>query len=124
MKLLKTVNLIFVILLGLSSGISKIMQIPQEMDFFQGQMGYSANTIILFGAAQLAAGILIVFAKTRATGAILLAATFSISTLIVFMAGKIGFGFFSILPVAMAGIVIREAIGKAPATDTARAAEL
>ena len=124
MKLLKTVNLILVILLGLSSGISKIMQIPQEMEFFQDEMGYSANTIILFGVTQLAAGILLVFGKTRTTGAIILETTFCISALIVFMAGKIGFGFFSILPVVMAGIVIRETTRKVPVTDTARAAEL
>ena len=124
MKLLKTVNLILVILLGLSYGISKFMQIPQEMEFFQDEMGYSANTIILFGVAQLAAGILLVFGKTRTIGAIILATTFCISALIVFMAGKIGFGFFSILPVVMAGIVIRETTRAVSVTDTARAAEL
>lgn len=107
MQRLRTVNLVLLIFLALASGISKIMQLPQEMEFFQGEMGFGANTIFLFGVAQLAAAALLVFEKTRLIGAELLVLTLCISTVIIFMAGKIGFGLFSILPIVMAGIVIK-----------------
>ena len=86
-------------------------------------MGFGANTIILFGMAQLAAGTLLVFGKTRTIGAMILAATLCVSMIIIFMAGKIGFGFFSILPVVMAGFVIKVATCKAFVTDAGHAAE-
>ena len=124
MNLLKTVNLVFLILLGLSSGISKIMQLQQDMEFFPGEMGFGVNTIILFGVAQLAAGTLLLFGTTRTIGAVILAATLCISTIIIFMAGKIVFGFFSILPIVMVGIVIKKTTSKALTTDAARVAEL
>jgi len=114
MSRLKTLNLVLLVILGLFSGMSKIMQVPQELEFFQGEMGFSTNAIILFGLAQLAAGVLLVFKKTRTTGADILAVTLCISTVIVFMAGKIGFGLFSIVPIVMAGIVIKQGIRKAP----------
>lgn len=114
MSRLKTLNLVLLVILGLFSGMSKIMQVPQELEFFQGEMGFSTNAIILFGLAQLAAGVLLVFKKTRTTGADVLAVTLCISTVIVFMAGKIGFGLFSIVPIVMAGIVIKQGIRKAP----------
>ncbi|MDH3646497.1 MAG: hypothetical protein OER80_06970 [Gammaproteobacteria bacterium] len=110
MKILRRVILVLLILLGIASGISKIMQTPQEMEFFQGVMGFSANTIVLFGVAQLAGAALLVFQKTRIVGALILAMTLLISTIIIFMAGKIGFGFFSILPILMAGVVINDSV--------------
>lgn len=113
MKIFKTVNLALLILLGLSSGIMKIMQLPQEMEFFHGEMGYSVNAIIVFGLVQLAAGMLLVFRTTRTLGAAILAATLLASTAIIFMAGKIGFGLFSMLPIVMAGFVIKVTIREA-----------
>ena len=117
MNTLKIVNVVLLILLSVFSGISKIMQVPQEIDFFQGEMGFSVNTIILFGVAQLIAGTLLVFNNTRTTGAIILAATLCVSTIIIFVAGKIGFGLFSIVPIVMAGFVIKEGISKAPSSE-------
>jgi len=116
MKTFKTINLVLLIFLGLSSGVLKIIQLPQEMEFFHGEMGYSVNAIIVFGLVQLAAGTLLVFRTTRTMGAAILALTFLISTAIIFMAGKIGFGLFSILPMVMAGFVIKVTISEASAS--------
>lgn len=124
MNRLKTLNLVLLTLLGLSSGISKIMQIPQEMAFFQGEMGFTSSTIVFFGCVQLTAGVLLIFEKTRMVGAIVLAATLFVSATIVFMAGKIGFGFFSLLPIVMAGFVIRECLNTARAESPAMATDL
>ncbi|MCP4302617.1 MAG: hypothetical protein GY783_18695 [Gammaproteobacteria bacterium] len=62
---------------------------------------------------QLVAGVLLIFGKTRIIGADILLLTLCISTIIIFMAGKIGFGFFSILPIVMAAIVIKGTFRKA-----------
>jgi len=120
MKIFKTINLVLLILLGLSSGVSKIIQLPQEMEFFHGEMGFGASAIVLFGLVQLAAGILLVFGSTRTMGAAILALTFLISTVVIFMAGKIGFGVFSILPIVMAGFVIKGITGQASAMESER----
>jgi len=42
----KNVKLLLLILAGLSSGISKIMQLPREMEIFPGEMGFGANTTV------------------------------------------------------------------------------
>lgn len=93
------------------------MQIPQEMDFFQGEMGFDANAIVLFGVVQLVAGVLLGFKKSRAIGALVLAITLVISTIIIFMAGKTGFGLVSMLPIAMAAVVIKKNNGEAVITQ-------
>ena len=85
------------------------MKVPEEMEFFQG-VGFSENLLVLFGATQLIGGALLIFRQTRTAGATIVAVTFCISTIAIFMAGNIGFGFFSILPILMAGIVIKDGI--------------
>lgn len=107
MKILKRVVLVVLILLGITAGAAKIMQMPQEMEFFQ-DAGFSETQIILFSVAQLAAGILLVFQKMRMSGAIIMAVTLGISTVLIFVSGKIAFGFFSVLPILMAGIIIKD----------------
>ncbi|MBL4619215.1 MAG: DoxX family protein [Marinicaulis sp.] len=111
MKKLLLANLVVLILLGLSAGAAKIMQAPQELKFFQ-DAGLSANLLIIFGVLQVAGGILLVFARTRKPGAVLLAATLGASAIMIFMNGMIAFGLFSLLPILMAGIVIIKPIGK------------
>lgn len=107
MRAFNKINLIVLTLLSITAGTAKIMQVPNEVEFFQGA-GFSTNVVILFGVVQLAGGFLLVFHKTRTTGAILVAATLCLSTVMIFMSGKTGFGLFSILPVLMAGILIIE----------------
>lgn len=104
MQKLKTLNWILLALLGVAAGVSKIMQIPQEMAFFQGEMGYSSELIVAFGAFQLLGGLLIVFKKTRLAGALLLGLTLFLSCIVVFMSGKVLFGLVSAIPVIMADI--------------------
>ncbi len=106
MKIFKIIILVLLILLGISSGTAKIMLIPGEMEFFQGA-GFSKTLIVLFGITQLIGGILLVFKKVRKQGAIIIAITFCISTVFIFLSGKIAFGFFSILPILLAGIIVK-----------------
>ena len=81
------------------------MQMPQEIAFFQGQLGFSSNTIVTFGAVQLVGGLMVVFKKTRLAGSILLGLTLFLSSIAIFMSGNIGFGLVSLIPVVMADVV-------------------
>lgn len=102
MQKLRTINWILLALLGIAAGVSKMMQTSQEMAFFQGEMGFSAEHIVIFGALQFLGGLMMVFKKTRLAGAILLGLTLFLSCIVVFMSGKMAFGFISVIPVLMA----------------------
>lgn len=105
MKIFKIIILTLLVGLGISSGVAKIMLIPGEMSFFKG-VGFSESFLVLFGITQLIGSILLVFKKLKKIGAFILAITFCISTICIFLNGTIGFGFFSILPILMAGFII------------------
>jgi hypothetical protein len=104
MQRLKTLNWILLALLGVAAGTSKMLQIPQEMAFFQGELGYSTELIVGFGALQFLGGLMLVFRKTRLAGAVLLGLTLFLSSIVVFMSGKVLFGVVSLIPVFMADI--------------------
>lgn len=104
MERLKTFNWILLALLGVAAGVAKMMQAPQEMAFFQGEMGFTTNVIVTFGFLQFVAGVMLVFQKTRLAGAILLGLTLFVSCVIVFMGGKTLLGVISIVPVLMADV--------------------
>jgi hypothetical protein len=106
MDRLKTVIWILLSLLGVAAGAAKMLQTPQEMAFFQDQLGLNAEAIMAFGLLQFVAGVMLVFKKTRLVGAALLAVTLLLSTIVIFMAGQIGFAVVSLLPVLMADLVV------------------
>ena len=106
MSRLKTLNWILLALLGVAGGTSKMLQIPQEMAFFQGEMGYNTDVIVAFGFLQFVAGVALVFKKTRLAAAVLLGLTLFISSIVVFMGGKIVFGVISLIPVLMADLLV------------------
>jgi len=105
MNRLKTFIWILLALLGVAAGVAKMLQTPQEMAFFQGEMGFSVEAIMAFGLLQLVAGVMLVFKKTRLLGAVLLGMTLFLSSIVIFVAGNIGFGLISLLPVLMADLV-------------------
>jgi hypothetical protein len=106
MDKLKTVIWILLALLGVAAGTAKMLQTPQEMAFFQDQLGFSAEAIMAFGLLQFIAGVMLVFNKTRLVGAALLGITLLLSSIAILMAGQIGFGVVSLLPVLMADLVV------------------
>lgn len=107
-KIFKIVNLVLLIILGISSGIAKIMRIPQEMEFFHEEMGFSVTIIVALGIAQVAAAILMLVPRSRTAGAVVLVATLIFSTVVIFMSGNNNFGLFSMIPILMCGVVIAE----------------
>jgi hypothetical protein len=93
-------------LLGVAAGAAKMLQTPQEIAFFQGEMGFSSEAIMAFGLLQFVAGAMLVFKTTRLIGAALLGMTLLLSSIVIFMAGEIGFGVISLIPVLMADLVV------------------
>lgn len=88
MKIAIAVLLAILCLLAVSSGMTKILLMQQEVEFF-GRYGFSNPMLVAFGAAQLIGGVLLPFRKTRFTGAAIVASTFLVSLVILVMDGNI-----------------------------------
>jgi len=67
MKLLYNIILVVLVFLAVSSGVTKIMLMQQDVDFF-AQYGFTNPILIAFGASQLLGGILLALPKTRIIG--------------------------------------------------------
>lgn len=100
-KYLPTILLVILILLSIATGVTKLIQMPEEMELFRNA-GFSDMMTMLFGLIQVAGGILLIPTKTRKYGAIIMLLSFVIATIVVFIKGMIGFGIFSILFIALA----------------------
>ena len=90
MQRLKLTNLVLLVILAIASAMAKILKLPDELLFFQ-QAGFNELSLVSFGVIQLVSGLAMTFNKFRASTAIVLALTFLVSTIMIFMAGKIGF---------------------------------
>ncbi len=101
MKILKIFVVVLLALMALASGVAKVMQLPQELDFFQS-VGMNVTGVLALGVAQLLAALLLISPRSRLPGAVLLALTLMVSTIAIFMAGKMGFGAFSMVPIVLA----------------------
>lgn len=111
MKIVNNLIVALIVLLSIAAGLAKVMmQTPQEMEFLQG-LGLSTKLIVIFGLVQIAGGVLLVPRKVRIFGAVLATAAFVLSTVLIFIGGNLAFGLFSILPVALAGVVIYQSVG-------------
>ena len=104
MQKLKTLNWVLLALLGIAAGVAKMMQVPQEMAFFQDALGFSPDLIVAFGALQFCSALMLVFKKTRLAGSLILGLTLFLSCIVIFMSGNIVFGLVSAVPVIMADI--------------------
>lgn len=101
MQLLKKVCLVVIILLSLSAGSVKVVQMPQEVQFFEAA-GLGTTLLVVLGVVQVLAGLLLLFYKSRKLGAAIAAVSFLVSSAVIFMTGNIGFALFSLLPVLIA----------------------
>ena len=105
MKILNMLLVVGIALLSVAAGLAKVMQTPQEMEFLQG-VGLSTVLIVIFGMVQIVGGVLLVPRITRLPGAILATSALVLSTVLIFVGGNLTFGLFSILPVALAAVII------------------
>jgi len=105
LKIFAILIIAVVALLSIAAGLAKLMQTPQEMEFLQG-LGLTPVLIIVFGLVQVAGGVLLVPQKTRIVGAVLATSALVISTVLIFISGKLAFGMFSTVPMVLGGAII------------------
>ena len=106
MKIFLNVVLVILIFLAVSSGITKIMLMQQDVAFFS-PYGFTNPILIGFGVTQLLGGVLLAIPKTRVVGAVIVALTFIISAVILVMAGSIPMAVVTIICTLLLGFVIK-----------------
>ena len=107
MKTLLQINLVILVLLAISSGVTKIILMPQEVQFF-GSVGFSNLMLIIFGVSQVVGGLMLVLSKTRLIGAIIIAITFIISAVVLFMSENIVVAIVTCFTLLMLRVVIKQ----------------
>ncbi len=107
MKIVSTIILVVLIFLAVSSGITKIMLMQQDVDFF-GKYGFSNSALIAYGAIQLIGGLLMALPKTRFAGAAIVAVTFLVSLVILLMEGNIPVSIVTVIATALLGVVMKQ----------------
>ena len=106
MRILLNIIVCILVFLAVSSGITKIMLMQRDVEFF-GQYGFTNLLLIAYGAVQLIGGILFMMPKTRTTGAILVAITFMMSAVVLVLAGNIPVAVITLICVILLGIVVK-----------------
>ena len=109
MKLWMKIALVILVFLAVSSGFTKILLMPQDLDFF-GQYGFTDTLLILYGSVQLIAGILLILPKTRVIAAVIVAITFLISMIVLMLSGNIGMALFTLVFVVLLAFVAKGAL--------------
>jgi uncharacterized membrane protein YphA (DoxX/SURF4 family) len=104
MKIVLIVLITILALLALASGVTKIMLLPRDVEFF-GAYGFTNLTLIIFGIAQVAGGILLIAPKTRVYGAVLVGITFLVSAYLLVLAGDIPAAVITVTAIAGLGVV-------------------
>ncbi|MFT4937328.1 MAG: hypothetical protein ACI88A_000342 [Paraglaciecola sp.] len=107
-----TINLAVLIMLCSAAGIAKVLQVPDEVIFFQ-DAGLSPNLLVLLGAFQLIAAVLLVLKNWRNIGANIAGISFLVSTMLIFINGQNLFGMLSFLPLILVYFVLRKEKHKA-----------
>lgn len=105
MKIVNILIIAIIALLSIAAGLAKVMQTQQELEFLQG-FGLSSTLIVAFGLVQISGGVLLVLKKTRMLGAVLATSALVISTVLIFIEGNLAFGLVSIVPIALACVII------------------
>lgn len=94
-------NHILVVLLGVATGLVKVFGLEADVEIF-ANLGFSYGATVAFGVVQTAAALLMVLPQTIRYGAVILALSFVIATLGLFITGLYTFGVVSILFILMA----------------------
>jgi len=111
MKIFAKSILPVLVFLAISSGMTKILLMPQEAEFF-GPFGFTDTILILFGGVQVLGGALLILMKTRVIGASLIMITFIISAIVLLMASKISLAIITFVFVLLLLFVIRRTLNE------------
>lgn len=107
MKIVSTFILVILIFLAVSAGISKVLLMQQDVDFF-GAYGFSNPILVAYGLVQLVGGVLLAFRKTRFVGAAIVAITFLISLAVLLMNGNILASVVTFVATLLLGVVMQQ----------------
>lgn len=105
MKFLSLIIIALLVFLATSSGITKIMQMPQDVEFF-GRYGFTTTMLMVFGVVQLLAGLMLIAPKTRIWGAAIVAVTFVWSAIYLIRDGNVPFTLATVVALFGLGFVI------------------
>lgn len=106
MKIASTIVLVLLVFLAISSGVTKITLMQQDVEFF-GKYGFSNPILIAFGATQLIGGVLLPFKKARFAGAAIVAITFLVSLVLLLLEGNIPVSIVTIVAMLLLGMVMK-----------------
>lgn len=107
MTIVHNVILAILTLLAMSSGVTKIMLMQRDVEFF-GQYGFTDPILIAYGVIQLAGGILMIVPKTRILGAVVVAATLVVSLVVLVMAGNFPVAIITLICIVLLVFIIRQ----------------
>lgn len=113
MKVAYTIILVILTFLAVSSGITKVLLMQRDVDFF-GQYGFSNMLLFIYGTVQLIGGLLLPFSKTRFVGAAIVAITFLISLVVLLMDGNIPVSMVTFVMTLLLGVVMKQSWKTAP----------
>lgn len=109
MKVLQIVILAILVFLAVSSGVTKIMLMQQDMVFF-GKYGFTNPLLVIFGAVQVIGGLMMVFAKVRVIGAVVVAVTFVISAVLLAIEGSVPAMITTLIALVFLGFAIQRTL--------------
>jgi hypothetical protein len=107
MKAVSAIILVVLILLAVSSGITKVLLMQQEVEFF-GRYGFSTPLLVGYGLVQVIGGFLMVFTRTRFAGAAIVAFTFLISLVLILMEGNLPVGIATVIATLLLGVIMKQ----------------
>ena len=111
MKVPQIVILAVLVFLAVSSGVTKIMLMPQDVMFF-GDYGFTNPLLVIFGAVQVIGGLMMMFVRTRVICANAVAITFVISVVVLVLAGSVGPTIATLLALVFLGLTIRRTLAE------------
>lgn len=109
MKKLIYTLLAILVFLAIASGIAKIMLLEQEVATFS-EYGFSNTLLMAFGIAQLLGGLLLIFPGSRLAGMVIVALTFIVSALVLFLSNNIIMACITIFVVLALAVVTKKSL--------------
>ena len=107
MKIALKIILGILVFLAISSGITKIMLMPQDLEFF-GKYGFNDLMLIIFGVVQVVGGVLMVIPKVRVYGASVIIVTFGISLILLILEGNYPVSAITLIAMALLVVIIKK----------------
>ena len=107
MKSVFTAILVILVLLALSSGITKLLLMEQDVNFFV-RHGFTRSMLMTFGFVQVLRSLLMVFAKTRFVGAAVIGVTFLVSLVLLIVDGNLPIGILTVIAILLLGVVMKQ----------------